>query len=504
MIETRPSRSGPLTATCDGRNLHSSIDPRKEAERFVEANIEGGRSTVVVIGPGLGYLCESILDRHPRSRVIAMHLAESTAAASVSARSAIWHPGMGAAGVFLSSVLDELDCVSLQVCEWPPVCECFPDEAARVRQAVSTISRRHVASLMTEGASGRRWLSNLCRNFVSLERAIVPAGSLDRPVKACFIAGAGPTLEASLDVVRRNRGDLAVWAVGSALQAVMDAGIEPDLVVTTDPAVYALEYLRSAIRGLHGRIPFAGPLTGARGFADVSPVWPLSSGDGIESSLWRRLDRVATEIPAHGTVTGTAFNLAMQREWPIVLAGFDFAWRDLRAHVRPHLSESYDLVACGRFRPRVSDLYARRIEHAHLSGEWTSGPDLRVYAEWFEQRAVGSGRVYRLNSSPAVSEIPEIDESTLRAFASAHRGPRFEKPSWPRAEERSTIAADFLASLESKLVEGRREDPLTVLIVRRLALDGLLRFTRSGDDAEWSAATSAAARIVAELRGAIA
>lgn len=488
MFETRPSRSGRTTASFRGKSLHSTFDPEKEADRFVDSQLNADPNTVVVIGPALGYICDSLLRRYPGARVFALHLSDETASARIQTDSVVWQPSAGEPAQFLSASLDEIECASLQVCEWPPAVECFPEEAKKVRDALESVVRRHIASLATEGANGRRWISNLCRNFVGLAHPLLPSAATTRHVKACVLIAAGPSLEQALPTIRNLRSQLAIWVVGSALDAVMAANIMPDLAISADPAMYAAEYLREARRV---PVPVAGPLTGARGFADITPVWPLQTGDGIEDVFWSDIDPPPSPVPAHGTVTGTALNLALSTSsWPVVLAGLDFAWHELRDHGRPHVAETYRRIAERRFSPYHTQQYGRWIRLSADHDSWRSSDDLMIYKHWFEQRGGHDRRVFRLLPSPIGSATPEITPDDFAAMPKKHPEPELVSVEWPTTEQRRVHVRHFLDSLQQRLET--KSDPVSGLLLRRLALDGLLRYTRSNDPSEWSAAVEAA------------
>jgi hypothetical protein len=388
-----------------------------------------------------------------------------------------------------------METASLAVVEWPPAAECFSAAAHTVRSAIREVTRRYVASLTTEGANGRRWLSNLMRNFMYLERPVVPEAEPDTDgTAACLIVAAGPSLEDQLGGIREARDRLALWVAGSALDAVLASGLEPDLVVTADPAVYATEYLRAALADRSRAFPIAGPLSGSRGFADSGPVQALSHGDPAETLLYGALNGPPQVLPAHGTVTGTALHLAMATaEWPVVLAGMDFAWRDMQSHARPHASDIYEAEREDRLAPRPSELYARSRNMTPVSGPWRAGASLRVYGDWFERSPLASsGRLRRLGPSPTVPSIPGISSSELGSLPNLF--PRFcyKNALWPSPDERRDVARSVREKLFQALrrVDTRSVDPVQMFLLRRLAPDRILRWAKSRTKAELEQAVS--------------
>ena len=486
MLQQYPSRSGPVSARYREKQLHSAFDPEREAERYIAHELPDVPSTVIVIGPALGYAITAVRRRRPDCRVIALYLNSECHAHSTARAARCWHPGAGVAvESFLADALEETDTVSIAVIEWPPAVQCFADTAATVRTAVSELIRRLQASLLTEGANGRRWLSNLVRNYLAVSNPVLPSLRPGRPVSACVIAASGPSLEQGLEAVAGCRDRLILWTLGSALEAVLARGLEPDLVISTDAALYAAEYVRASLAGPKP-CTIATPLTSARGIADRGPSWVLSQSDPAESLLFAGLASPPTLTPAHGSVAGTAVQLALAlRPWPVIMAGLDFAWLDVRSHARPHLSAHYREWSSDRLRPSLTAAYAQSLALEPLDGRWRSGPSLQIYSRWFARSSSRTGaRVARLLPSSAAPEIPVVTGEELASLPQVVAAPLFESVTWPSREARLRTVRRMLTEFTEALDAGRRNpeaapDYLQLFLLRRLAVSQLLRWQRS-------------------------
>ena len=511
MLERYPSRTGSLSASYRGKQLHSSFDPEREAERYIRSELPDVPRTVILIGPGLGYLIRAISDKRPDCRVISMFLSSECHRNAIASGDVAWHPTSESdPATFLSSALNEIETGSLTVIEWPPSTSCFSNQADQVRKAVSEVVRRHQASLLTEGANGRRWLSNLVRNFSNLVRPVAPRPDDTTRISACVIAAAGPSLEEGLEVISLIRSRISLWVMGSALDAVLARGLEPDLIVSTDAAVYASEYLRTAIVDEDRLYPIAAPLTASRGIGDSAPVWPLSHDDPVESMFYEHLSSGPTSVPAHGTVVGTAIQLALAlQRWPVVVTGMDFAWHHLRSHARPHVVEVYRALEGTRPAPPLTRIYRQWADMVELSDAWRSNRALQVYARSFERMTGAPGqRVYRLIPSPAACAIPGIDATSLSALPPQFRALTFGSLAWPdRAERWDTIHAvtDRCLRALRPLAESREPsppDPIQAFLLRRLALDRLIKWHRTNSPVELRSAARAAQEALSMIGGA--
>ncbi len=486
------ARNGEPTAILGTRHLHSRVSPREEAARFVIRQIDRSCRLVLVIGPGLGHSFAALRELLPEARLFGLSLSSELAQAQHWRPDRGWDPGSDEPlRVFLTRELSDLDSSSVLVLEWPPVVAAFPKVAESVRAEVSAHLRRGHASLVTRGASGRRWLRNQIFNFRhGAPAAFRRSGS---GISAAVLIGSGPSAERIIPGLGVLRDRLEFWVTGSALDAVVRLGLRPDVVVVTDAAVYAGEHLRPAISGLLRDAPVAAPLSATRAVAGCERLVVLSEGDVVEEELFTRAGLSAPLIPPHGTVSATAAALIRTTgDLPIVCVGVDFAWRSGRSHARPHLSEIYRRTTAHRCSPEETQVYALARGQEPLCGEWTSSPSLLAYSEWFH--SVGRLRfapIHSLSTSPAAASLPAIGLDHLASLE-----PRYQRiscapsPLLPEAE-RTRIARQTLCSLIRTSRTARPPDrprdletacPSFASLAVKLALPQLLRWYRDDHD----------------------
>jgi hypothetical protein len=214
-------------------------------------------------------------------------------------------------------------------------------------------------------------------------------------------------------------------------------------------------------------------------------------------------------VPAHGTVAGTALQLALAlQEWPVVLAGIDLAWHGLQSHARPHLSQVYRDLAGSRLTPPLTALYGQSRDMVELDNGWTTNGSLQVYARWFERVIGGPGqRVYRLGLPPGSSTIQVVESQALQALPRAFNAPVFAPLAWPEPRRRNEMVRGVINRCmraleplaESEI--GEPLEPLQTFLLRRLALDRLLRWHRTGQSAELRDGASAALEMLSQLGG---
>jgi hypothetical protein len=515
-IEIHAARSGDVTASFDGRHVHSRVDPRREAERFVAGRTDADWEFVVVIGGGLGYIYPALRAALPGCRVLGCSLIPDITRYSYAEPDDLWIDGQGESlSDFLSRHVGEIDATSVGIIEWAPVTELVPDRAVLVRDELSRLLRRYQASLVTQGATGRRWLRNALHNYLHV-RAAVPERSAAM-VSAVVVVGAGPSLEDSLERLVPLRGRVALWVTASALDAVVARGLVPDLVIVSDGALYAAEHLRQVIAGRLSGVPVAAPLAATRGISSCEYVSVIREGDPVDSALLAFDDTPATAVPPRGTVSATALALArLHCAAPIVLVGTDFAWRSSRSHARPHLSELYRAAGSCRTTPHQTLVFRSVRDQRRLDGEWQTDRTLQTYADWFDQFApTYFGPVYALAPSPMLRLIPRVEAEEIAAMPCTFPSTRWKRGAWPDHETRTQRVERILDDLDRTIAATaqprRRRDlsrgaPAFVSLAIRLALPFLLRWYRAPQQTRtehWVRLVAELGQEVASLRGII-
>lgn len=320
--------------TPGGRLVHSLRRPREEARRAVACTplVEGARP--VLLGVGLGYWLEALLDL-PLRELLAVEADPATLAAwrermrrDPVAAGALTDPRLrllhapddrellAALGEVFSSEHGERPIFVLPACA-----ELWRDRLPAAAAWVEDLQARR------RSAARQEWLltGNEVANLPRLTSAVDFAGRRgawgDAPVVVC---GAGPGLvedKARLAETRARGGKLV--AVNTAAPVLAGWGLVPDLVVATDP-----DPLLAADRLAGTSCPL---LVLPASCAALVAAWPgplwlaLPAGPGLRSEQWkgRRPGELRTGM---GTVAGPALDAAAQLSaGPLRLAGVDLS-----------------------------------------------------------------------------------------------------------------------------------------------------------------------------------
>jgi hypothetical protein len=455
-LSVRSSRSGAPTCCANDIWLHSPYDPEREALRFVKSKIGSAHSShLLILGPCLDYLSDALRSILPGARVIAVQYSPFFEGKTVGLADASWNPLSGMSlDAFLDATLDEDAISGVSVFEWEPAARAFPEEALLARKAVRASLDRLTSSTATVKASGQKWIANACASFLLVESIL----ELRRSSVPVLIAAAGPSLRESLGAFSSIKGRFATIAVSSALAACRSAGIEPDLVVSTDGGYWS----RLHLYPLAGEgSPIATPLTAlpSASLYRRATILLLDQGTFAESELLPSLGP-ALRIPPHGTVSGTALQLAARlTEGPIVAAGLDLASYGDLDHARPHGFDAVLSRTVSRIAPLEGVLWSRGLDAAPQSlaeKPWRTSRALTAYASALalDARAL-PGRLFRIGPSPLpLPGFASIDGRGLEALAASPSAAAalpigeslFSNATAPPRSLREAILAERLAS----------------------------------------------------------
>jgi len=206
-------------------------------------------------------------------------------------------------------------------------------------QAARAIARAWFGARANDEArkqNAGRYLQNTLRNA----DAIVREGDANA-LKGLFtgvpalVVGAGPSLDRNIADIAQHRDRVVIIAADTSLRPLLAAGIEPDIVVATDPTETNARHLNDLPACPRTHLVAEGsvdaeslPHFAGRTFffriADHHP-WPWLRQAGHDRGRLR----------AWGSVLTTAFDLALEMGCePIVFAGADLAFTDGRPYAR--------------------------------------------------------------------------------------------------------------------------------------------------------------------------
>jgi hypothetical protein len=238
--------------------------------------------------------------------------------------------------------------------------------------------------------------------------------------------------------------------LASAHQALIKAGLEPELLLCTDPGFWNGAHLAMAAR--QGSMVAATPSTrlGNTILDGPCPVVPVCTDLGFE------LDALAAagDVPAipalpSGTAAGSALSVAgYLNTGPIYLCGFDLAARALAEHVSPYAFDVLDTMRSSRLTPELACRFGRVMDGYPLAqGEWRLS---RAFSAYALDAAIGSSNpgIFRISNSPVDTPIQRVHPEHLLASRSVDQGSDSSRSRVRFFNRRMTATARFEAMIE--------------------------------------------------------
>ena len=406
-LELTPAKNGLQTALMGGVYLHSRFDPAREAQRYLEAHASPRADTLIIFGPGLGYLSAAArTSTTPRwSRVLCIFLQHQTYLHAVDRGDMCWFPGCGVGlDDFLRTHLSPQDIPALEVLPWASAARAL-EQTASAHDFVPNLEAKLVSTieelrreLVTAAYFSERRVRNVVQNVFTNG---IYALKTHRPHNGpALVVASGPTLEGVRDPLRRAASGALVVATSSAVPFLSDAGVSPDIIVHIDAGYYARLHLhRGRAHPQESEVPVAMPFTAGK---VAVPLVPVVFGTVEEDLLGLTgTHQDAVELPEDATVSATACRVAqLLATGPHYCLGFDFASQDLLDHARPHAFDRYMELRARRVEPGETLRFVRIADHDAVAGAWRQSTALAHYAAWFARNADTFQNFLRVAPSP--------------------------------------------------------------------------------------------------------
>lgn len=464
MLELLAARNGATTARLNGKLLHSLHDPHREALRAVVDVAKREPPCVVVLGFGLGYQVEALLEKTDESVLLVYEPVEALIEEALAARDL-----RGVADsprvVFtttherLNDALSKHGVSGFEAIRLESRYSAGDEEFAPAQQVVDAYRSQLDINRNTVNRFARLWVRNLCRNVPIVANAH-PVACLELAHSGVpgLLLAAGPTLDQVVDHLPALAKRAVIVAVDTAVGTAIRAGVSPDYAVVVDPQYWNSRHLDRVAppETLLVSESSAYPTV----FASFSPPHFLCSS---VFPLGRRLERVLGTfgaLGAGGSVSTSAWDLLRRMGCsPIYVAGLDLGFPGGRTHCRDSFFEQLAVASGDRFRS------AERVVHRYI---WSAGPrevdsndggtvltDKRmlIYQSWFESQlgVAGAGETLSITAGGvAIRGLHLCSRDALRTLPerrgeidSQRRRTRAELP--PTASRQEVLIAEIRA-----------------------------------------------------------
>lgn len=320
-----------------------------------------------------------------------------------------------------------------------------------LRESLEQSIRISWQNRITSSQLARLWFTNLFRNLPLVSRG----ATLPRVHGPVIICGAGTSLDAAVELLKRVRNDVTIVAADTALPVLFQNGVTPQIVVATEAQVHNVYDFLSPVSGytLAADLVSAPVVIDRHEANDIAWLCTRVTDDSIFDRL-KALRLSETEPLGSVGVTAVSLSLVMT-DGPVFLTGLDFALpsqtdQSNRAgtHARgsgPHLDT---IASWDRFHPPgPAHLRYRLLTRKGLAGEVTTTLPMIAYAEQLgmvlseDKSRHPNRKVYQIHGMGL-----EVGADAISARTAAGLIAKMENPSVIR-ESASRVTATAVAAL---------------------------------------------------------
>ncbi len=338
-VEFLDAKNGQKTLRIGGRFMHSAYDPKAEADRWAKLQVEGKenpeKSMWVVLGCGLGYQIQALVDNGVRNIIvfepeplltkyreqtfIRDRLDEQVQVLVTSDRSELreaFRARFPAAQGTRISIIPSYEKV-------------FGDLLHDIRDELTGFVQEFRVSRYTYISAARSWLMLTVQNLPAMVR-LQSVGVLKSKARGwpAVIVSAGPSLDKNIHQLAKVQDQFLILCPSQTLKAAKAAGIKPDLVLVADS--HNLSYHFDGC----GPGDFSNLLIAAKCHPAVSKVpsgrtmfYYLPPNPLAEQIYDWRGDGAGAALPTGASVSNIAMQLAISMEAdPVILIGQDLAF----------------------------------------------------------------------------------------------------------------------------------------------------------------------------------
>lgn len=396
-LEFVAAKNGQPSARIGGLNLHSAMDPGREAEKMAASPETEIADFVIVFGAGLGYLPGALLRKLPERPVLVVEPETDwfeQALGHIDSQ-VFRNPGVE---VIKPRHRDDI-VVRLQDAGSrnpvyignPAIQKLRPELSELCKEAVRIYRERFQVNVNTLRRFGRLWVKNLARNLDYLATApgVAALENTLRNVPGVLVAG-GPSLDSFVGNLRDIREHAVIVAVDTSLRACLRAGVDPDFVVTVDPQYWNTKHMDGCRKSRATVVSESAVFP--RGLRQTEGTVLLCSSLFPLGQYFENLIETKGKLGAGGSVATTAWDfLRFLGCRDIYALGLDLSFPDAQTHFHGSVFEEASHRDGRRLRPseqlRFDALRESYPTESDIGTPVLSDRRMDIYVHWFENQA---------------------------------------------------------------------------------------------------------------------
>lgn len=235
-FEIEFARNGEYTLKLNNKYVYSKYNPKSDAQKFIENELEPAAVGYLLVGLGIGYHLEALANIYPNKKIIVIVL--DAREMEIYNNYALNKHLLNSKNIeIINHSKIEHDIVDFQVIipnswinaigvEHPLF---FQLEDIKIRQ----MSYKSKKDLLEK---------NFRQNILNNDISILGFKKVFEKMSACLVA-AGPSLDESIELVKAAKRKCFILCVGSALKVLLKQNIVPDAIIITDPLLQVVKQI---------------------------------------------------------------------------------------------------------------------------------------------------------------------------------------------------------------------------------------------------------------------
>ena len=390
-----------LCCSLNNINLHSSYNPSREAQRFVDTRqYDFIPAAIIVTEPCLSYCASFFRQKFPKSLLICIRYVHDFYKYDYLWDKVFYLDKEKSLSESLFNYLGEEKLLKTLFLSWTPGEKPFYNEYLICWNEIKKSVQKSQSVLVTRSYFAKRWLKNIIKFCRTVNKTTTPLVT-DKPVIVC---ASGRSLESSISCIKKYRQHFYLLCVSSAISVLSDNAITPDLYLSTDGGYWAKVHLSHHIEN-NTQVPIAlSPESAVYShILDSHTIVPIFYGDGLSQDFYELFPDKMNAY-RNGTVSGTALQLALElTSNKVYLCGLDLSSNKGYPHSQPN---EIEVFSCTR-DDRLHTLETRITPSVFHSAS------LNIYLDWFNNLDNKEGRIRRLsqnyNYSNKLTNIKDVD-----------------------------------------------------------------------------------------------
>ncbi|WP_191014377.1 6-hydroxymethylpterin diphosphokinase MptE-like protein [Treponema zioleckii] len=379
-FDFKDARNGAKTCSYNGKFLHSAYNPQSEGEKFVQ-NLKADflPSLVIIIGPALSYCATYLRKRFPKATLCAIHFSEkfkNDFSETDALRDKVFYYSENSN--FAESLLfyfGEEKLCSCIIFDWIASRNIFPEKSDKIWLELKSAILKSRDIIGTRSYFSKRWLKNTLIFCAEIKKCAL-LQKTDLPIIIC---ASGPSLKSSISKIKEYRKSFFLIAVSSAYRPLLENGIKPDLVISTDGGYWAKMHLnypgKKKSKIAEDFFALSTESAVPKNIFEENLILPLCYDDGIGSIFLKSCGIPYMPAARNGTVSGTALEFALSlTSGKIYFCGLDLAPAKGFQHTQPNALEGNSAKSDFRIKNKESRLAA---------SQFSSNGSLEIYRNWF-------------------------------------------------------------------------------------------------------------------------